>query len=62
MANEPILVSRDVARRLLGDIGNTKLWELQKSGEIEGVLLGGKRLFVYQSIKDFADRLRQQRG
>lgn len=54
---KPLLVNRHEARRLLGGIGDSKLYELMNRGDIEGVFLDNKRLFTYTSLVAFAERL-----
>lgn len=54
---EPLLADRQTAKRLLGNIGDTKLYDLLNRGEIEGVYLDNKRLFTVASIKALAARL-----
>lgn len=54
---EPLLVDRPTTKRVLGNIGDTKLYELLNSGEIEGRYLDNKRVFTYASLKAYADRL-----
>jgi len=56
-AIQPLLVNRHEARRLLGGIGDSKLYELMNRGEIEGVFLDNKRLFTYASVKALSERL-----
>lgn len=53
----PRLVDRHKARELLGNIGDSKLYDLFNRGEIEGVFLDNKRLFVVASIDAYIDRL-----
>lgn len=50
--DDQILVTRPKARHLLGDIGETKLWELEKQGEIEVVRIGRRSLVVAESCRD----------
>jgi len=57
----PRLVDRHKARELLGNIGDSKLYELFNRGEIEGVFIDNKRLFVVQSIDAYIDRLTNNR-
>jgi hypothetical protein len=56
-AIEPILVDRQTAKRVLGNIGDTKLYELLNSGAIEGRYLDNKRVFTYASLKALAGGL-----
>lgn len=48
--SKPILVSGPTARKLI-DVGNTKFWDLVKSGQIEMVNVGGRRMVVYASLE-----------
>lgn len=57
----PLLVDRKEARRQLGDIGDSKLYELFNRGEIEGVFLDNKRLFTMASIEAYATRMPKAR-
>ena len=50
---KPLLVSGPKARALLG-IGNTKYFELLKSGAIETVRIGSRRLPTFASIERLA--------
>lgn len=58
---KPILVDRKEARRQLGGIGDSKLYELFNRGEIEGVFLDNKRLFTMASIEAYAARMPKAR-
>ena len=48
---EPLLTSKANGRRMLGDIGTTKLDELIASGTIESVKIGARRLLVIASLR-----------
>jgi hypothetical protein len=50
---KPLLVSGSNARELL-DVGNTKYWALVKSGAIETVEVGGRKMAVYASLERLA--------
>ena len=50
---EPLLVTGPVARKLIG-VGNTKYWELVKSGKVKLVEVGGRRMATYASLKELA--------
>jgi hypothetical protein len=50
---KPLLVSGPTARQLL-DVGNTKYWDLVKSGKIQTVGLGRARMVVYASLEALA--------
>jgi hypothetical protein len=43
--------------RVASGIGNTKLYELLRDGEIQSVRIGRRRLIVVQSYLDLLDRL-----
>ncbi len=58
---EPLLTSKANGRRMLGDIGTTKLDELIASGQIESVKIGSRRLLVIASLKRLAGVASQQR-
>jgi excisionase family DNA binding protein len=47
---EPLAVSIKTAQNLT-DLGSTKLYELIKTGELETVKVGTKRLIKYPSVK-----------
>ena len=47
---KPLLVSGPRARELLG-VATTKYWHLWKSGELETVILGKRRMVSYASIE-----------
>lgn len=51
--HEPLLTTTKTARELL-DIGNTKFWALVKSGKIQMVEVGGRRMVLYASLKALA--------
>jgi hypothetical protein len=48
---EPLLVTGPVARKLIG-VGNTKYWELVKAGKVKLVVVGGRRMATYASLKE----------
>jgi hypothetical protein len=56
--DDQLLVTRNKARHLLGDIGETKLWQLEKEGEIEVVRIGRRSLVVAESCRAYTERLR----
>lgn len=58
---KPIFVDRHEARRILGGIGDGKLYDIFNRGEIEGVFLDNKRLFTLRSIEAYAERLSNKR-
>jgi excisionase family DNA binding protein len=53
----PILVSTEDAATALG-VRKTKLFELINEQELETVLLGRRRMIVFESISAYVDRLR----
>ncbi|MBK1842430.1 hypothetical protein JHL17_34050 [Azospirillum sp. YIM B02556] len=54
---QPVLVDTDTARRMLGNIGKTKLFELFNEGKLERRKLGAKTLVPVSSIRAFAESL-----
>ncbi len=56
---KPILVSGPTARRLIG-VGNTKFWDLVKSGRIKMTEGGGRRMVVYASLESLAEPAAQR--
>ena len=50
---EPLLVTGPVARKLIG-VGNTKYWELVKTGKVAVVEVGGRKMATYASLKELA--------
>lgn len=56
--DEQLLVSRHKARHILGDIGETKLWELDKAREIEVVRIGRRAFVTAESLRSYVERLR----
>lgn len=54
---QPVLVDTETARRMLGNIGKTKLFELFKEGRLERKKLGKKTLIPVSSIHNFATSL-----
>jgi|KBSSwiS6_1023812.scaffolds.fasta_scaffold02545_3 hypothetical protein len=59
---EPLLTSKANGRRILGDIGTTKLDELIASGKIESVKIGSRRLLVIASLRRLAGVDSEQRA
>ena len=55
---DPLLVSTEDAAKALG-CKKTKLFELISQHEIEAVLLGRRRMIVFESIGAYVDRLRE---
>ncbi len=53
---EPVLVSIDTARAMLGGIGKTNLYAMLSAGDLESVKLGKRRLIRVSSIQALADR------
>ncbi len=56
---KPILVSGPTARRLIG-VGNTKFWDLVKTGRIKMTDVGGRRMVIYASLESLAEPAAQQ--
>lgn len=52
---EPIGVPPKVAKKRIG-CGNTKLYELLNSGELESYMIGRARRITTASIRDYVDR------
>jgi hypothetical protein len=50
---EPLLVSGPVARKLIG-VGNTKYWELVRAGKLKLVVVGGRKMVTFASLKELA--------
>jgi len=50
---EPLLVSIKEARRLIG-IGTTQVYKLINDGRLETVLIGGRRMVRYGSLRQLA--------
>ena len=51
------LLDKSDARKALGGIGNTKLYQLLNSGEIQGVKIGKRLMITPQSIAHYIERL-----
>src|SRR5215469_14579628 len=47
----PLVVRPTIARRLLGNIGSMKLWELINNGELDSYLDGRRRFITVESIE-----------
>jgi hypothetical protein len=56
--DNPLLVSRDDARHQLGDISETRLWQLERNGELEVVRAGRRTFVVGESLHGYVARLR----
>lgn len=54
---EAKLVSVTEARRLLGNIGKTRLYEFIYSGDLERVKVGARACITVESIERLIDRL-----
>lgn len=54
----PIFVTVNEAKRLLS-LGHTRVYELMNSGALERVKSGGKTLISYESLRRYADSLRE---
>ena len=53
-----LLIPRPDARRILGGIGETKLWELEKANELEVVRIGRRSFVTTESLYAYVERLR----
>lgn len=53
---EPITVTVENAKAILG-IGTTKLYQLINAKELETIKLGRRTLILFDSIRDFVNRL-----
>ena len=56
MTLEPILVSVEDARAMLGGIGRTNLYQRLSCGELESVKIGKRRLVRLSSIHALIDK------
>jgi hypothetical protein len=54
---EPLIVSVQVARQMLGGMSKNKFWELARSGAFELVGSERKRMVVVASLHRFVDEL-----
>jgi len=54
----PIFVTVNDAKRLLS-LGHTRVYELMNSGELERVKSGSKTLISYESLRRYAETLRE---
>ena len=54
----PIFVSVNEAKRLLS-LGHTRVYELMNSGALDRVKSGGKTLISYDSVRRYAESLRE---
>jgi excisionase family DNA binding protein len=54
----PIFVTVNEAKRLLS-LGHTTVYQLMNSGALERVKSGGKTLISYESVKRYAESLRE---
>ena len=52
---EPIAVKRSTAAKLL-DCGSTKVFQLQKAGELKTVKVGADDRIIVQSIREYVAR------
>ena len=57
MSTEQVLVSYDEARRLLGGIGKSSLFELMDSGKVRRVKVGARGFVTRKSIDEYAESL-----
>ena len=54
---QPLLVSIDEARRLLGGRGRGRIYELLKEGRLDSVVDGGRRFILVESLQRFVNTL-----
>ena len=59
---EPLLVREPEARKALGGISRTKLWELSSSGQLESIKIGSARLFPVDALRKFVNERRLALG
>ena len=52
---KPLAVKRSTAAKML-DCGSTKVWELQKSGELETIKIGADDRITVASIERYVQR------
>jgi len=57
---QPLAVPVKAARNSLG-IGNTKMWELIKEGEVETIKIGRRTLVIFASLENLIARKRGRR-
>jgi excisionase family DNA binding protein len=57
-ALNPIFVTVNEAKRLLS-LGHTTVYQLMNSGALDRVKSGGKTLISYESVRRYADSLRE---
>lgn len=55
VSQNQIAVKRSTAARML-DCGPTKVWQLEKSGELKTIKLGADTRITVESIKQFVQR------
>ncbi|MGO9523850.1 helix-turn-helix domain-containing protein [Mycobacterium sp.] len=58
--DDRLLIPRADAKRILGGIGDTTLWELQTAGEVECVHIGRRSFITATSLHAYVERLRDQ--
>lgn len=56
---KPLLLSIPSARRLLGGIGTTKIYQLLNRGDLEALFIDHKRLITMASVDAYLARLSQ---
>ncbi len=59
MTLAPKFVDTDTARKMLGNIGKTKLYELMKEGRLARAKIGAKTLISVESIESFSASIMQ---
>ena len=50
------------AKRMLGDIGNTKLFAMCRSGELERIKIGRRTMITVDSINAFISKVLSEGG
>jgi hypothetical protein len=53
-----LLMPYPEVRKVLGGIGNTKLWELIEAGELERVRIGTRAFVTAESVSAYVERLK----
>jgi hypothetical protein len=56
----PLLMPYPEARKALGGIGNTKLWELIEARQLERVRIGTRAFVTAESVAAYVERLKGQ--
>jgi hypothetical protein len=56
--DDRLLIPNADAKRILGGIGDTTLWELKRSRELEGASIGRRSFVIADSLFAYVERLR----